>query len=669
MKRKILLLVLTFIFIIPVSLGFLGTSLFDTDNVISKTYTLNCTNNCSSLFSVINSNDTITGVTGNFVNLTASSNLCIGNFCISGWNRINGSAFPGGANGEIQYNDNGFFNGDSGMHYNKTEMLFTHTGTVDIIHTSSEADDHALEIDIFANGFGDNKAIDIDYVTGMLTDGHEEEGILINLDDHQATGGSFAFLENIATEGGLNHLIGMEVGALIDPIFQLSGVFVNPTATSNNGVNDTFNSTSTSANSSVFVNDNDYITIEYVDHFEEIEFILEVGASGAGISPVYEYSTGVNTWGTFVPTDGTNAFRNTGVILWIRDDIPLWTTGASGNYIIRINRTRNAMSTTPKIGFSKVASTTVYGWDDEGEVYIANLNVTGESIFEDTINILAGVPTIIFDDLHPGHDNYRIRIDEDVLKIGSGSPTVDYLIITGDGNPTFQINNTNTTFEQNVYVNGNVGIGTSTPGETLEVVGNINSTTGDICITGGNCLSEVITFASVNGNVNSTSWHRQPAANPFHGEDVILANADDWVGIGTNAPETELHVNGTALNTYFIGTSQSSFVMQARSGISGSEALQWVMLNNGLSKFRGLSDNLGGVATDNIVVMNLTNGNVGIGTATPSSLLDIDGDTGSGIIEIDGDSGGCVQIRDTDNAGWTSVTTLNGVATWSSGVC
>jgi hypothetical protein len=47
---------------------------------------------------------------------------------------------------------------------------------------------------------------------------------------------------------------------------------------------------------------------------------------------------------------------------------------------------------------------------------------------------------------------------------------------------------------QNIIVNaagGNVGIGTTAPGEKLQVAGNINVTSGnDICIEGGNCLSE-----------------------------------------------------------------------------------------------------------------------------------------------------------------------------------
>ena len=39
---------------------------------------------------------------------------------------------------------------------------------------------------------------------------------------------------------------------------------------------------------------------------------------------------------------------------------------------------------------------------------------------------------------------------------------------------------------------GNVGIGLANPGELLHVNGSINVTSGnDVCITGGNCLSDV----------------------------------------------------------------------------------------------------------------------------------------------------------------------------------
>ena len=60
------------------------------------------------------------------------------------------------------------------------------------------------------------------------------------------------------------------------------------------------------------------------------------------------------------------------------------------------------------------------------------LTVFGESIFQDSVTIQAGVPTLTFDDTHQGHDKYRIRIEDDVLCIGAGSPNVDILCLDSD---------------------------------------------------------------------------------------------------------------------------------------------------------------------------------------------------------------------------------------------
>ena len=50
-----------------------------------------------------------------------------------------------------------------------------------IVHTSTEADDHALELDVDAAGHGDVKVVDIDYITGTLGAGEDEGVILINI--------------------------------------------------------------------------------------------------------------------------------------------------------------------------------------------------------------------------------------------------------------------------------------------------------------------------------------------------------------------------------------------------------------------------------------------------------------------------------------------------------
>jgi len=69
---------------------------------------------------------------------------------------------------------------------------------------------------------------------------------------------------------------------------------------------------------------------------------------------------------------------------------------------------------------------------------------------------------------------------------------------------------------------GNVGIGTPTPGELLDVNGSINvSSVSDVCITGGNCLSAIIgANQEIDQNVNTTG-------SPF----FLSINVSDWSNV------------------------------------------------------------------------------------------------------------------------------------------
>ena len=68
----------------------------------------------------------------------------------------------------------------------------------------------------------------------------------------------------------------------------------------------------------------------------------------------------------------------------------------------------------------------------------------------------------------------------------------------------------------------------------------------------------------------------------------------------------------------------------------------------------------------------LSGGNVGIGSTSPRSLLEIDKGTGTAQITIDGTTGACLMLQDTDGAGWTECDALNGTLSCSTdadGVC
>lgn len=260
-------------------------------------------------------------------------------------------------------------------------------GTIFLKHVAAENDDHALEIDVDAAGFADIKAIDIDYVTGAIITGENETAVLINIDDTQAVGGDITALEVVATEGAADRINAMIVGATINPLEQLSGTFANANSISDNGSDELAAlSSGGGGDVAVFTNDNEFLTVGSSAKFEELEIIVGTGASGAGIKPTFEFSTGVGTWATFSPTDGTNAIRNTGVMIWHDADIPSWAVGTGGEYLIRITRTRNVLGTPPIIDKVQVAATTEFAWDKNGDLSIHDLSATGDIAVTGTVD-------------------------------------------------------------------------------------------------------------------------------------------------------------------------------------------------------------------------------------------------------------------------------------------
>jgi len=254
---------------------------------------------------------------------------------------------------------------------------------LDLTHTATENDDHAFEINVDAAGFGDVKGIDIIYTSGAISAGEEEEVILINIDESLATGGDVIGIDILATEGSAV-IYGLEAGALVNPIVQLSGTFEDMDSANNSGTDALTNFTSSATDSPIFVNDNDYIVIGDASKFEELEFLLNTTASNPGIKPTFEFSNGTGTWDTFSPADGTNGMKNTGIIAWFDSDIPTWATGAGSEYLIRITRTQNSLTTTPIEDKVQIAATTKYLWDKNGQIKVDVVNVSG-GVYDDGV--------------------------------------------------------------------------------------------------------------------------------------------------------------------------------------------------------------------------------------------------------------------------------------------
>ena len=255
-------------------------------------------------------------------------------------------------------------------------------GDIILSHTATENDEHAFEIDCDAAGYGDVKALDIVYTTGAVAAGEQEGAILVNIDESAATGGDVFGFEVLTTTTGSATAYGMLHGPGVGPIIQQSGTFGNADNVDDNGTDQTTALSGGGAgNIAVFTNDNEYMIVGDAAQFTDIEFILGTGASGSGIGPTFEFSTGVGTWSTFSPTDGTNGMRNSGVIEWLLGDISgTWATGTGSEYLIRITRTRNTLGTTPVADLVQITNATEYSWDSSGDLTNRRVNVTQDII-------------------------------------------------------------------------------------------------------------------------------------------------------------------------------------------------------------------------------------------------------------------------------------------------
>jgi hypothetical protein len=166
------------------------------------------------------------------------------------------------------------------------------------------------------------------------------------------------------------------------------------------------------------------------------------------------------------------------------------------------------------------------------------------------------------------------------------------------------LRNAGTIFESTRFLaNGRVGIGTATPAHKLDVQGGAINASGGLCMA-GDCK----TAWSQVGGPGTSQWTTAGTS--------IFYNTGN-VGIGTSAPGAKFQVLGLAPGgtAAFTGTSFSShFNFNGDNSedtyIRGGKATSRVIIND--------------VSAGNVVIT-LGSGNVGVGTATPTAKLHVQG--------------------------------------------
>ena len=210
------------------------------------------------------------------------------------------------------------------------------------------------------------------------------------------------------------------------------------------------------------------------------------------------------------------------------------------------------------------------------------------------------------------------------INVGSDNGNLNFYKRTGTDSAGYRLT---------IKGDGNVGIGTTSPYSKLSFGGNAQIPESDFASGKGiiACFEETSTgnyfygigVGSSGSNLSSSAglafWGGSEGANPSNSNCHLIVNRSGNVGIGTTSPGSKLHLksNGCVLT------------METTQGNENGRA-NYISFRDSDGEFAWIGD--GGSANKTFYIyssrgdpIELGNANVGIGTASPSSLLDVNG--------------------------------------------